>query len=64
MFKLIACLILYTAALVFIYAGVELNNGADWPRTDAEIVAALMIIIGMTCKLLGHVTLFSTAKAN
>jgi hypothetical protein len=58
----------YAAALTLIYCGFAIP-GADGlnhhvqPRGDAEWLAALLILNGCASKLMGHVMLFSTARA-
>lgn len=58
----------YAAALTLIYAGFAVP-GADGlnhhvrPANDAEWLAALLILNGCAAKLMGHVMLFSTARA-
>jgi hypothetical protein len=65
--RLISAVFCYFAAFVFIYAGFNapgadaLNHG--FPRTDAEIVAALLISTGMIAKLFGHIALLGFASA-
>lgn len=57
----------YVAALALIYCGfaVPASEGLNhhvMPQTDAEMLAALLIINGCAAKLMGHVMLFSTLK--
>jgi hypothetical protein len=58
----------YVAAFVFLYAGFAvpgsegLNHHVQ-PQTDAEWLAALLIVNGCAAKLLGHVLLLSTTRA-
>jgi hypothetical protein len=58
----------YAAAITFIYCGFAVP-GADGlnhhlsPQSDPELFAALLITAGCASKLMGHVMLFSTARA-
>jgi hypothetical protein len=65
--KLTFAIIFYAAALLLIYAGFAVpdSDGLNHhvrPRTDAEWLAALLIINGCAAKLMGHLFLFASAR--
>jgi hypothetical protein len=61
--KLITCLALYAAAMFLIYTGLNLAPEMTWPKTDLELAAASMLVMGSIAKLAGHIILLSFGKA-
>lgn len=58
----------YVSAILLIYCGFAVpgSDGLNHhvrPATDAEWLAALLILNGCASKLMGHVMLFSTVRA-
>jgi hypothetical protein len=52
-------LFLYISALFSVYAGFQLAPDMKWPHTDIEWVAANLLVIGMSLKMLGHIILLN-----
>jgi hypothetical protein len=66
--RLVFALFHYLAAFVFIYAAMahssaeQLSTG--FPETAADMEAALLLTVGMTSKLMGHIWLFSMGRSD
>lgn len=63
MLKISTMIVMYAGAFAGIYGGIFMPGAeglqTHWPRTDVEIVAALLLLCGMSCKIVGHLILLS-----
>lgn len=55
--RALVIVMIYAAALVFIWAGTQTAPQMGWPRTDAETTGCLALILGVLIKTVGHAVL-------
>lgn len=58
--RIIAILFFYALAMVSIYGGVEIAPTMTWPHTPVEMGAAMLLVLGMVSKCVGHYVLAMT----
>lgn len=57
--KLIFAALFYVCAIFSIWLAFEIAPDMVWPATDAEWLAAHLLFVGLSSKMLGHILLLT-----